>query len=79
MVQRLPQTLAGTDNYTEATVEARGPTAYALRMNSVTVWPGYVEGLFEAFLRVAGAESPHAVKTREEDGHTTYLLTWTER
>jgi uncharacterized protein (TIGR02265 family) len=78
MVQRLPQTLADTDNYTEATLEAQGPTAYVLRMNSVMEWPGYAEALLESLLRVAGAESPRVVKTRVEAESTTYLLTWAE-
>lgn len=78
MVQRLPQTLRGTDNYTEAELVEKGPTTYEMRMNSVLDVPGYAESLFEAMLRLAGAESPQVVKTQVEAEHTTYLLTWTE-
>lgn len=78
MVQRLPQTLGDTDNYTVATLVARGPTTFEMRMNSVVPWPGYAEALFESLLRVAGAESPRVVKAQVEAAHTTYLLTWTE-
>jgi uncharacterized protein (TIGR02265 family) len=79
MVQRLPQTLRGTDNYTEADLVEVGPREFEMRMNSVVNAPGYVEGLFEAMLRVTGAESPRAEKTRVEAEHTTYRMTWTER
>jgi len=78
MVQRLPQTLRGTDNYTEAEVVEVGPRAFEMRMNSVVPAPGYVEALFEAMLRVAGAEAPHVEKTRVEAAHTTYRLAWAE-
>ncbi len=78
MVQRLPQTLRGTDNYTDAELVEVGPAAFEMRMNSVLYAPGYVEALFEAMLRVAGAQSPQVVTTRVEEGHTTYRLTWTE-
>jgi uncharacterized protein (TIGR02265 family) len=79
MVQRLPQTLRGTDNYTEADVVELGPREFEMRMNSVFDSPGYVESLFESLLRVTGAESPHVEKTRVEAEHTTYRLTWAER
>lgn len=79
MVQRLPQTLRGTDNYTEADLVEVSPREFEMRMNSVFDSPGYVEGLFEALLRVTGAESPQVVKTQVEATHTTYRLTWTER
>lgn len=79
MVQRLPQTLRGTDNYTEAVLVEVGPAAFEMRMNSVMDAPGYAEALFESMLRVAGAESPQVVQTEVADGHTTYRLTWTER
>lgn len=78
MVLRLPQTLRSTDNYTEAELVEKGPTTYEMRMNSVPDAPGYAESLFEAILRVAGAESPQVMKTQVEAEHTTYLLTWTE-
>jgi uncharacterized protein (TIGR02265 family) len=78
MVQRMPQTLRGTDNYTEAQVVEVGPTAFEMRLNSVLYAPGYAEALFEAMLRVAGAESPQVARTRVEEAHTTYRLTWTE-
>lgn len=79
LVQRLPQTLRATDNYTEALLTERGPTTYELRMNSVLDCPGYSEALFEGLLRMGGGESPHVRILSIEDGHTTYLLTWTER
>lgn len=81
MVQRLPQTLRATDNYTEVELVERGPTAYEMRMNSAMDSPGYVEALFEAMLRVGGAESPKVTKTHVDPAvpSTTFLLTWAER
>lgn len=81
LVQRMPQMLRATDNYTEAEVAARGPTTYEMRLNSVLDAPRYTETLFEAMLRVGGAESPRVTKTHVDPAvpSTTYLLTWTER
>ena len=79
VVQRLPETLRGTDNYTEAVLTERGPTSYELRVNSVIDAPGYAEALFEAVLQVGGAQAPQVTKVREEEDGTVYALTWTER
>lgn len=79
LVQRMPQTLRGTDNYTQVELVEKGPAAYEMRMNSALDCPGYAESLFEHMLRVGGGESPHVTTLSVEDGHTTYLLTWTER
>ncbi|MFP2903910.1 DUF2378 family protein [Pyxidicoccus sp. 3LFB2] len=81
LVQRLPQTLRSTDNYTEMELIERGPTTYEMRMNSVQDTPGYVEALFESMMRVGGADSPKVTKTHVDPAgpSTTYLLTWTER
>ncbi|XXF78702.1 TIGR02265 family protein [Myxococcaceae bacterium GXIMD 01537] len=79
MVLRLPQTLRGTDNYTEADLVEVGPACFEMRVNSVMEWPGYAESLFEAFLRMAGAEDPRVAKVGEVGGSTTYRLSWTER
>ncbi|WP_164017837.1 DUF2378 family protein [Pyxidicoccus trucidator] len=81
LVQRLPQTLHATDNYTEVELVERGPTTYEMRMNSAVDSPGYVEALFESMMRVGGAESPKVTKTHVDPAapSTTYLLTWTER
>ncbi|WP_368670410.1 TIGR02265 family protein [Myxococcus sp. AM011] len=79
LVQRMPQTLRGTDNYTEVELVEKGPTTYEMRMNSVLDCPGYSESLFEHMIRVGGGESPQVTTLSVEDGHTTYLLTWTER
>ncbi|MFP2961334.1 DUF2378 family protein [Myxococcus sp. 1LA] len=79
MVQRLPQTLRATDNYTEAELTEQGPATYVMRMNSRLNAPGYAEALFEGLLRVGGAESPRVTRTQEDADGTTYLLTWTER
>ncbi|NVJ02023.1 DUF2378 family protein [Myxococcus sp. AM009] len=79
LVQRLPQTLRATDNYTEVELTEQGPTTYAMRMNSRLNAPGYAEALFEALLRVGGAESPRVTRLREDEDSTTYQLTWTER
>ncbi len=81
LVQRLPQTLRATDNYTEAELVERGPTTYEMRMNSALDAPGYAEALFEAMLRMGGAESPKVTKTHVAPAvpSTTYLITWAER
>ncbi|WP_163997723.1 DUF2378 family protein [Pyxidicoccus caerfyrddinensis] len=81
LVQRLPQTLHATDNYTEAELVERGPTTYEMKMNSVLDQPGYVESLFESMLRVGGAESPKVTRIHvdPEAPSSTYQLTWTER
>lgn len=83
MVQRMPQTLRATDNYTEVELVERGPTTYEMKMNSVAVaeLPGYVESLFESMLRVGGAESPKVTRLHvdPEAPSSTYQLTWTER
>jgi uncharacterized protein (TIGR02265 family) len=79
VAQRLPQTLRGTDNYTEAVLTERGPTTYEMRLNSSIPSPGYVEALFEAMLRVGGAESPRVTKLHTDEQSTLYQLTWTER
>ncbi|MBZ4420374.1 DUF2378 family protein [Myxococcus sp. RHSTA-1-4] len=81
LVQRLPQTLRATDNYTEAELLERGPTTYEMRMNSALDAPGYAEALFEAMLRVGGAESPGVTRIHVDASvpSSTYLLTWTER
>ncbi|MBE4746929.1 DUF2378 family protein [Corallococcus sp. ZKHCc1 1396] len=79
VVQRLPEVLRGTDNYTEATVTELGPAHHELRINSVIDAPGYVEALFEAVLQVGGAHAPRVTKLREDADGTVYVLTWTER
>lgn len=79
MVQRLPQTLRATDNYTEVELTEQGPTTYAMRMNSRVDAPGYAEALFESLLRLGGAESPRVARIHEDADSTTYQLTWTER
>ncbi len=81
LVQRLPQTLRATDNYTEVELLERGPTTYEMRMNSALDTPGYVEALFEAMMRVGGAESPKVTQTHwsPDVPTSTYLLTWAER
>ncbi|RKG85929.1 DUF2378 family protein [Corallococcus terminator] len=79
VMQRLPEVLRGTDNYTEAVLTELGPAHYELRINSVVDAPGYAEALFEAVLQVGGAQAPRATKLREEQDGTVYVLTWTER
>jgi uncharacterized protein (TIGR02265 family) len=81
LVQRLPQTLHATDNYTEAELVERGPTTYEMKMNSALDQPGYVESLFESMLRVGGAESPKVTRIHVDPAapSSTYQLTWTER
>ncbi|MCY1017433.1 DUF2378 family protein [Pyxidicoccus sp. MSG2] len=81
LVQRLPQTLHATDNYTEAELVERGPTTYEMKMNSLLDQPGYVESLFESMLRVGGAESPKVTRIHVDPAEpsSTYQLTWTER
>ncbi len=78
LVHRLPQTLRANDNYTEAELIPRGPTTYEMRINSVLEAPGYAEALFEAMLRVGGAESPRATRMEVSANSSTYLLTWKE-
>jgi uncharacterized protein (TIGR02265 family) len=81
VVQRLPQTLRATDNYTVVELVERGPTAYEMRMNSAPDTPGYVEALFEAMMRVGGADSPKVTRTHVDPAEpsSTYLLTWADR
>ncbi|WP_426756626.1 DUF2378 family protein [Myxococcus sp. Y35] len=79
LVQRLPQTLRATDNYTEVELTELGPTSYAMKMNSRLDAPGYAETLFECFLRLGGANSPRVTRAGEDAESTTYLLTWNER
>jgi uncharacterized protein (TIGR02265 family) len=81
LVQRLPQTLHATDNYTEAELVERGPTTYEMKMNSALDQPGYVESLFESMLRVGGAESPKVTRIHVDPQapSSTYQITWTER
>lgn len=79
LVQRLPQTLRATDNYTEVDLVERGPTTWEMRMNSTLDAPGYAEALFEAMLRGGGAESPQVTKLDATAQSSTYLITWTER
>ncbi|RKH60970.1 DUF2378 family protein [Corallococcus llansteffanensis] len=78
VVQRLPEVLRGTDNYTEAVLTERGPANHELHINSVVDAPGYVEALFEALLQVGGARSPRVTKVREDADGTVLALTWTE-
>ncbi|AKQ69539.1 hypothetical protein A176_006451 [Myxococcus hansupus] len=79
LVQRLPQTLRATDNYTEVELLEQGPTTFTMRMNSVLDAPGYAESLFESLLRLGGAEAPRVSRTHVAADSTTYLITWTER
>lgn len=79
LVLRLPQTMRANDNYTEAELVERGPTTYEMWMNSVLDAPGYAEALFEALLRIGGAEAPRVTRTDVTAESSTYLLTWTER
>lgn len=83
LVQRMPQTLRSTDNYTEVELVERGPTTYEMKLNSVALaeLPGYVESLFESLLRVGGAESPKVTRIHvdPEAPSSTYQLTWVER
>jgi uncharacterized protein (TIGR02265 family) len=50
-----------------------------MHINSVLEAPGYAEALFEAMLRIGGAESPRATRTDVTSESSIYLLTWTER
>jgi len=79
LVMRLPQTLRANDNDTEAELVARGPTTYELWVNSVLDAPGYAEALFEALLRIGGAQAPRVTRTSVTEESSTYLLTRTER
>lgn len=81
LVQRLPQTLRATDNYTEVELLERGPTTYEMKMNSVLETPGYVEALFESLLRVGGADSPRVTRIHVDPAvpSSTYQLIWAER
>jgi uncharacterized protein (TIGR02265 family) len=76
---RMPQTLRSSDNYTEAELVEKGPSAFEMRMNSNVGLPGYPEALFESLLRISGAESVRAVLTHADAECSTYLITWTER
>lgn len=78
VVQRLPEVLRGTDNYTEATLVERGPTHFELHLNSSLKAPGYVEALFEALLAAGGAKAPRATKRYDDGERTEYALTWTQ-
>ncbi|RKH01820.1 DUF2378 family protein [Corallococcus carmarthensis] len=77
MVQRLPEVLRGTDNYTEATLMERGPAHFELYLNSSLGAPGYVEALFEAMLVAGGAKAPRVTKLHDDEVSTVYALTWT--
>jgi len=81
VVQRLPQTLRATDNYTQVELVERGPTFFEMRLNSTQDAPGYTEAIFESLMRVGGAELPKVTKTQVDPAvpSTTYLLTWVER
>ncbi|NNC16448.1 DUF2378 family protein [Corallococcus exiguus] len=78
MVQRLPEVLRGTDNYTEVTLVERGPAHFELHFNSSLKGPGYVEALFEALLTAGGAKAPLATKLYDDGERTEYSLTWTQ-
>lgn len=75
MVQRLPNVLSSTDNYTVGTVEEKGPMAWELTLNSVQP-PGYTESLFESMLSACGAVEPRVKVIQRGEDSTTYLLTW---
>lgn len=75
-VHRMVQALRTSDNYTEVRLTELGPGTWEMWMNSVLDAPGYAEALFESFLRVSGAESPHVSRVRREEDSSTYLLTW---
>lgn len=78
VVQRLPQTLRSTDNYTQVELTEQGPTTFTMWTNSKVSAPGYAEALFESLLRLGGAVSPRVTRASEDAESTTYLLTWTE-
>lgn len=78
-VHQMLQALRSSDNYTEVRLTELGPGHYELWMNSVLDAPGYAESLFVSFLRVSGAEEPHATVVRRDEESTVYLLTWKER
>ncbi|MFL5354662.1 MAG: DUF2378 family protein [Archangium sp.] len=78
-VRQMVQALRSSDNYTEVELTELGPGRYELWMNSTLDAPGYAESLFVSFLRVSGAEEPHATRVRRDEESTVYLLTWTER
>ncbi|WP_404366229.1 DUF2378 family protein [Corallococcus coralloides] len=76
MVQRLPEVLRGTDNYTEVTLVERGPAHFELSLNSSLGAPGYVEALFEGLLASGGAKAPSVTKVHDDGDSSTYALTW---
>ncbi|RJS23879.1 TIGR02265 family protein [Corallococcus sp. H22C18031201] len=78
-VQRIPQLLRGTDNYTEADLTEREPTRYELRLNSNLPMPGYTEALLESMLRLGGATSPRVTKLHADADSTLFELCWQER
>lgn len=78
MVQRLPNVLSSTDNYTQGTVLEREPGAWELTLNSGGHPPGYIESLFESILEACGAREPRVRRLSSTPDSSTWLLSWKE-
>lgn len=78
MVQRMPNVLSSTDNYTVGTVREREPSAWELTLNSNGQPPGYIESLFESLLEACGAREPVVKAVASSPDSSTWLLSWKE-
>jgi len=75
---RLPQLLAATDNWSRPLLLERAPCHFELRINDDLDLPGYMEGIFEALLRQAGASHPRVQVLEKGSGGTLLELKWGE-
>ena len=73
---RLTRSLRTANNYSEARLTAHAPNRYALWVNEPEDTEGFMEGVLQAGLRMAGAREPLVQRVRAGPAACEYTLSW---
>jgi uncharacterized protein (TIGR02265 family) len=73
---RMTRTLRTSNNYAQARLTAHGPNRYELWMNEPADAEGFMDGVLEAGLRMAGAQAPLVARKRLGQNACEYAISW---
>lgn len=66
------------NNYVDATVTEKGPTAMEIRFNTVMDTPGYFEGILESGARLLHARNVRVTELAAEGEALSFRIEWTD-
>jgi uncharacterized protein (TIGR02265 family) len=77
-LERLPQSLRGGNNFSEAKLTLKAMRDYEMVMSEGGTFPEFTAGSIAALLKVSGAKNPRVIIERPAPPAVTFKISWSE-